>query len=77
MITLANFAEGNLLLEYRNGTKKGNKYDDRSILTPLNSEAKMNEMPLGDESDAEPMQMGMLEDIHDGSESHPRTNRRE
>ena len=32
-------------------------------------------MSSGDESDAEPMSMEMLEDIHDGSQSHLSINR--
>ena len=34
-------------------------------------------MSSGNESDAEPMSTEMLEDIHDGSQSHPRVNMRE
>ena len=32
----------------------------------------MDVMPSGDESDAEPLSKDMLEDIRDGSQSHPR-----
>ena len=35
----------------------------------------MDLMPLGDESDAEPMSTNMLEDICDGSQNHPGINR--
>ena len=34
-------------------------------------------MSSGDESDAKPISTDMLEDIHDGSQSHPSINRRE
>ena len=34
-------------------------------------------MDYGDESDDDPMSTQMLEDIHDGSQSHPNVNRRE
>ena len=37
----------------------------------------MDAMSSGYESDAEPMSMDMLEDIRDGSQSHPSINRRE
>ena len=37
----------------------------------------MDEMSSGDESDAEPMPMDMLEGIFDRSQSHPIINRRE
>ena len=36
----------------------------------------MDEMSLDDESDAEPMPTDMLENIIDGSQSHPSTNMR-
>ena len=36
----------------------------------------MDAMSSGDESDAETMSMDMLEDICDGSQYHPRINRR-
>ena len=32
-------------------------------------------MDYGNESDDEPMSMGVLEDIHDGSQYHPNFNR--
>ena len=35
----------------------------------------MDDMSSGDDSDAEPMSMEMLEDIHDGSQSHPSIKR--
>ena len=34
-------------------------------------------MDYGDESDNEPVSMDMLEDIRDGSQSHPNIHRRE
>ena len=34
----------------------------------------MNEMSSGDEYNAELMPTGMLEEIHDGSQSHPSIN---
>ena len=36
----------------------------------------MNAMSSGDDSDAEPMYIEMLEDIRDGSQSHTIVNRR-
>ena len=36
-----------------------------------------NAIDSGDESDDEPMSTNMLEDICDGSESHPNINKRE
>ena len=37
----------------------------------------MDAMDSGDESDHEPVSSEMLEDIRDGSQSHPNVNRRE
>ena len=63
------FEEGGLLLESRNNTKRGNKYDDHSTLVPLISEEEMYVMSSGDESDAGHVSTDMLEDICDGSQS--------
>ena len=43
----------------------------------LISEEEMDVMSSGDEFDAEPMSMEMLEYIRDGSQYHPRVNRRD
>ena len=37
----------------------------------------MDAMSSGDESDSEPISADMLEDIHDGIQSHPSINSRE
>ena len=37
----------------------------------------MGDMDSGNESEDEPMSVEMLEEIHDGSKSHPSVNRRE
>ena len=54
----------------------GTKSDDDSIMPPLISEEGMNTMSSGDEFDAEPISTDILEDICDGSQSHPSINRR-
>ena len=77
IITFAQFEEENLLPETCKDTGKGNKYDDYLTLELLISEAEMDDMLSGDESDAEPMCMDMLEDIYDGSKYHLSINRRE
>ena len=46
-------------------------------MPPLNSKEEMDAKDSGDVSDDEPMSTDMLEDIRDGSKSHPRVNRRE
>ena len=46
-------------------------------MPPLISEEEMDAISSGDDSDDETMFMEMLEDICDGSQSHPSINRRE
>ena len=46
-------------------------------MPPLLSKELMDVMYSGDESDDEHMSTEMLEDIHDGSQSHLNVNRRE
>ena len=46
-------------------------------MPPLISEEEMDVMDCGDESDYYPMSTEMLEDICDGSQSHPNINKRE
>ena len=41
------------------------------------SEQDMENINSGDESDRDPISMEMLEDIRDGSQTHPNVNRRE
>ena len=80
IITFEKFEEGNLLSDSHNGTESGDKYDDSDddlTLPPLISEAKTYEISSGDEYDAEPIPMDMLEDICDGSQYHQRIIRRE
>ena len=48
IITSAHFEEGNLLLEYCNGTESGNESDDNSSMPPLISESEMNAMSAVD-----------------------------
>ena len=57
--------------------KSGDKPDDDSIMTPLLSLEEKNVLDSGDESDDEPMSTEMLEDICDGSKSHPYVNMRD
>ena len=45
--------------------KKGNEFDENSILAPLFSEKEMDAMSSGDEYDDE---LTMLKDIRDGSQ---------
>ena len=56
--------------------KSGDEYDDISIMPPLLCLGDSNVFDSVDESDDEPMSTEMLEDISDGSQSHPDVNRR-
>ena len=71
IITSTQFEEGNLSSETRNDAERGDGSDEYSIMPPLISEEEMDTMNSGDESDDDPMSTEMLEDICDGSQSHP------
>ena len=77
IITFAQFEEGGLLSDSRDDAESGDEYDDNYTMPPLISEEEMDAMDSGDESDDEYMSTEMLEEIFDGSKSHPRVNRRE
>ena len=77
IITFAQFEEAGLLSETRDNAGNCDESNDGSIIPPLLSKEEMNVMDSGDESEDEPMYMDMLEDICDGSQSHPSLNRRE
>ena len=64
----------NLLAETCENTESGNKYDDDSTIPPLIIEEEMDVMSSGNQYGAETMSTDMLEDIHDGSQSHPSVN---
>ena len=72
-ITFAQFEQGNLLSETHNNTESGNKSGGDSTLAPLIGKETIEAMS----SDAEPISIDVLEDICDGSQSHPSINRRE
>ena len=77
IITFTHFGEGNLLSETCNDAESGDESDDDSIMPPLFSEEEMDAMDSGDELDNDNISNEMLEDIRDGSQSHPDVNRRE
>ena len=74
IITFAKFEGGNILTKTRNDAESG---DDDSIMPPLLSEEEMDAMDSGDESCHDLISIEMLEDICDGSQSHPNVNKRE
>ena len=72
---LAQFEEGGLSSETRDDAESGNKSDNNSAMPTLISEEEMDAMDSDDESDDDPISTQMLEDIRDGSKSHPEVNR--
>ena len=74
VITFTQFEEGNILTETSNDAEIGDKSDNESIMM---SEQDMDAINSGDESDHYLISTEMLEDICDGSQTHPNINRRE
>ena len=74
VITFAQFKEGNILIETRNDAESGNKFDNESIMMSLKDTENIN---YGDESDHDIISTEMLEDIRDGSQTHPNVNKME
>ena len=74
VITFAQFEEGNIFTETRNDAESGEKSDNESIMM---SKQDMEDINSGDESDHDLISTGMLEDIHDRSQTHTNFNRRE
>ena len=74
IIKLTQFEEGHILTKTHNHAESGN---DDSIIPPLLSKKDMNAMDSGDESDHDVISTEMIEDIHEGRQSHPNVNQRE
>ena len=74
VITFTQFEEGNILTETRNDEESGDESNNKSIMM---SEQDMEDINSGDESDHDLISTEMLEDICDGSQTHPNVNRRE
>ena len=64
IITFTQFEEGNILTNTRNDAESGDKSVDESIMTIYS----------GDELDHDLISTEMLEDICDGSQTHPNIN---
>ena len=71
IITFAHFEEGNILTKTRNDAGSGDESDNKSIMV---SKKDMDAMNSGDESDHDLKSREMLEDIRDGSQTHPNIN---
>ena len=74
VITFAQFEEVNILTKTCNDAESGDESDNKSIMM---SEQDMDTINSGDESDHDLVSTEMLEDIRDGSQTHPNVNRRE
>ena len=74
VITFAHFEEGNILTETSNDAESGDEYDKKSIMM---SKQDMEDINSVDESDHDLISTEMLEDISDGSQTHPNVNRKE
>ena len=74
VITFTQFEDGNILTKTRNDTEIS---DDGSVISPLLSEGDMDAMGSKYESNHDIISTEMLEDIRDGSQSHPNVNQRE
>ena len=74
VIMFAQFEEGNILTETRNDAESGEESDNESIMM---SEQDMENLDSNEQSDHDLISTEMLEDIHDGSQTHPNVNKRE
>ena len=77
IITFTYFGERDLLYETHDEAESGDESDEDSVMPLLLIEEEMDAIYSGDVSEDEPMSMEILEDICDGSKSHPSVNRRE
>ena len=74
IITFAQFEEENILTETCNDAESGDESDNKSIMM---SEQDMENINSGDELDHDLISTQMLQDIRDGSQTHPNINKRE
>ena len=74
VITFAQFEEGNKLTETRNNTENGDKSNSESLMM---NEQDMENLNSNEQSNHDLISTEMLEDIGDGSQSHPNNNQRE
>ena len=77
IIMFAQCEDSNILTKTHNNAESGDKSDDNSIMPSLLSEEEMDAMDSGNESDHDLMSTDILENICDGSQSHPNVNKRE
>ena len=74
VIMFTQFEEGNILTETRNDAEIGDESDNESIMM---SKQDMENINSNDKSDYDLISTEMLEDIRDGSQTHPNVDKRE
>ena len=74
VITFAQFEEGNILTETCNDAESSDEYDNEYIMM---SEQDMENLDSNEKSYHDLISTEMLEDILDGSQTHPNVNKRE
>ena len=73
VITLTQFEEGKILNETCNDAESGEESDSKSLMM---SEQDMENLDSNEQSNHDFISTEMLEDIRDGSKTHPNGNRR-
>ena len=71
VITFAQFEEGNILTETRNDAESGDESDRKSLMM---NKQDMENLDSNEKSDHDLISTEMLEDISDGSQTHPNVN---
>ena len=74
VITLTQFEEGKILNETCNDAESGEESDSKSLMM---SEQDMENLDSNEQSNHDFISTEMLEDIRDGSQTHPNVNKRE
>ena len=74
VITFAQFEEGNILTETCNDAESGEESDKKSIIM---SKQDVENIDFNEKSGNDLISTEMLEDIRDGSQTHPNINKRE
>ena len=74
VITFAQFEEGNILTETHNDAESGDKSDSKSLMM---NKQEMENLDSNEKSNRGLISTETLEDISDGSQTHPTVNKTE
>ena len=74
LITFAQFKEGNILTETHNDAESGDESNSKSLIM---NKQDMENLDSNKQPDYDLISTDMLEDILDGSQTHPNVNRSE